>query len=269
MKQLKSVRTFLCDILKSRNMILGLAKNDFRAKFASSFLGTVWAFIQPLITILVFWFVFQVGFKNPPVSDVPFIVWFTPAYLVWAFFSEALISGVNCLVEYSYLVKKINFRVSLIPIVKIISSAFVHIFFILFIFLLLFLYHLPLTAYNLQVVYYFLCTCGLLLGLCWLLSALAPFVRDTTNIVGVLIQIGFWLTPIFWSPQTMNPWVQSVLMINPMFYICQGYRDAFIDGVWFWQHGIATLIFWAETTVLFFAGAYLFRKLRPQFADVL
>ena len=133
---IKGFFTFLRDIIKDRSILWSLAKNDFKSRFAASLLGAFWAFAQPLVTLLVFWFVFQVGFKNPPVSDVPFIVWFAPAYLVWAFFSEAVTAGTNCLVEYSYLVKKVNFRVSIIPIGKIISSAFIHLAFIVFIFFL-------------------------------------------------------------------------------------------------------------------------------------
>lgn len=268
-RNLKGFMTFLKDIIKDRQILCGLAKNDFRTKFASSLLGGVWAFVQPLITLLVFWFVFQVGFKNPPVNDVPFIVWFAPAFLVWSFFSESLTSGTNCLIEYQYLVKKINFRVSMLPLVKIISSMFVHLAFIIFIFVLLLFYRIPLSIYNLQVVYYLLCTCFLLVGLNWLLSAIAPFVKDTVNLVNVFIQIGFWITPIFWSPDTMSPLVQMVLKLNPMFYICRGYRDCFIDHIWFWQRGYTNLFFWGVALILFFCGAVLFRRLRPQFADVL
>lgn len=266
----KEFVSFFVDIVRERSILWGLAKNDLKAKFASSMLGVIWAFIQPLVTVLVFWFVFQVGFRNPPVQNVPFIVWFLPAYLVWAFFSEALVSGTNCLMEYNYLVKKINFRVSMIPVVKILSSAFVHMSFILFILLVLIVYRVPVTVYSVQVIYYFLCCCILLLGLCWLLAAMAPFVKDTTNIISVFIQIGFWLTPIFWSPDTMTPWVQTLLKLNPMFYICQGYRDSFVDHIWFWQRGpYQNMVFWIEAMAVFVAGAYLFNKLRPQFADVL
>lgn len=265
----KSFIRFLTDIFKDRAILWGLAKNDVRAKFASSILGSVWAFIQPMVTLLVFWFVFQVGFKNPPVSNVPFVVWFAPAYLVWSFFSEALMSGTNCLTEYGYLVRKVNFRVSIIPLVKIISSALVHVFFIFFIFFLLIFYRIPLSIYNVQVIYYFICTIFLLVGMCWLLSAIAPFLKDTVNVVGVMIQIGFWLTPIFWTTDGMESWVQDVLRINPMFYICRGYRDAFIDQTWFWERGYDNLIFWVIACTFFVAGAYLFHKLRPQFADVL
>lgn len=259
----------LSDFIKDRRLLFGLAKNDFKAKFASSFLGGIWAFIQPLVTILVFWYVFEIGFRNPPINDVPFIVWFVPAFLAWTFFSETIISGTNCLMEYSYLVKKVNFRVSIIPVVKILSSAFIHVVFIGFIVILLVANNVSLSVYNLQVIYYFFCMCIYLLGLCWLLSSMAPFVKDVVSFVGVAMQIGFWLTPIFWSQETMTPAVQFVLKFNPMFYICSGYRDSFINHVWFWERGDVNFLFWGITIICFVAGIKLFKKLRPQFADVL
>ncbi len=269
MKALQAFGHFLRESFRDRKTIWRLAKNDLRSRFAASFLGGAWAFIQPLVSLLVMWFVFQVGFRSSPVSDVPFIVWLAPAQLVWTFFSDALISGTGCVMEYSYLVRKVNFRVSILPMIKILSAMFIHAFFILFIFFLLLVHGIPFSVYNLQVLYYWFCACVLLLGLCWLTSAMAPFVKDVVNIVGVLTQIGFWATPIFWSPDNMSPMVQNVLKLNPMFYVCRGYRDAFIDHVWFWERGSTNLIFWGMTLVFLFAGAGLFRKLRPQFADVL
>ncbi len=270
MTALKKFFTFFVDIFKSRKILFGLAKNDFKSKFASSFLGILWAFIQPLATILVFWFVFEVGLRAQTVDNVPFIVWFVPAYLAWSFFSEALLGGTNCLSEYNYLVKKVNFRVSMIPVIKIISSMFVHVAFIGFIFFIVAVSGVPITIYAVQIIYYFLCTCALLLGLCWLLSAIAPFLKDMSNIVNVVIQIGFWATPISWDPKIIqNQTVQNILKLNPMYYICRGYRDCFVDQVWFWQRGYSNIYFWAVALLFIVLGAFLFQKLRPQFADVL
>lgn len=269
LNKLKGLFSFFTGIFSERKILWGLAKNDLKGRFASSFLGGIWAFAQPLITLLVLWFVFQIGFRNPPVNDVPFIVWLAPAYLSWNFFSETLSAGTSCLMEYSYLVKKVSFRVSLIPVVKIISAAIIHVAFIGIIFVLMLLCKVPFSIYNVQVIYYFLCTCFFLLGLCWMLSAIAPFVKDVVNFVGVFIQIGFWATPIFWSPDNMDGWVQVILKVNPMFYICQGYRDSFVEHVWFWERGSIGTVFWGVSIVCFLLGAYLFKKMRPQFADVL
>lgn len=250
-------------------MLFALAKNDFKARFSTSLLGIVWAFIQPLVTILVMWFVFQAGFKNPPIDDVPFMAWFIPGYLAWAYFSEALVSVTNALIEYQYLVKKVNFRVAIIPLVKIISSSFVHVAFIVFIFLVMIVYKIPCSIYNLQVIYYFFCMIILLIGLGWLLSAISAFPPDVANIVNVFIQIGFWATPIFWSPEKMTPFIQNVLKLNPMYYICQGYREAFILKEWFWNHYKVTVYFWIITMAILVIGALTFKKMRPHFSDVL
>ncbi len=82
-------------ILKDKDILWGLAKNDFKARYATSFLGVSWAFVQPLVMILVMWFIFQVGLRNQPVEGQPFIVWFIPAYLAWADVSDAFTSTTN------------------------------------------------------------------------------------------------------------------------------------------------------------------------------
>ncbi len=270
MNIIKYFLQFVIDIFKSRRTLWTLAKNDFKSRYLTSVFGVVWAFVQPLVTILVFWFVFEIGFRSAPVNDVPFIAWFVPAFLSWNFFSECISASTNSLKEYSYLVKKINFRVSLIPIVKVISSTFVHLAFIGLIIMFVLVYDIGLSIYNLQVIYYFICTVVLLVGLAWLLSAIAVFIGDVANLVNVFIQIGFWLTPIFWSPDTMSPTVLTIFkVINPMYYICRGYRDAFIDHVWFWEYQNTTLYFWGLTLTIFVAGAVIFKKLKPHFADVL
>lgn len=266
---MKSIFGFLKDLYSNKYTLVGLAKNDFKARFARSFLGIIWAFIQPLVTLLVMWFVFQVGFKNPPINNVPFIVWLAPAFLVWSFFSEALVAVTNSLIEYQYLLKQVNFRTSIIPLVKVISSAFVHIGFILFIFFILAMYRIPFSVYNLQVIYYFICVIVLLVGLGWLLSVLSIFVPDVANIINVVIQIGFWATPIFWVDTGMEPAVRFVLHLNPMYYICQGYRDSFIYHIWFWERQETTIIFWIITSICFVVGVRVFKKLRPYLVDII
>jgi len=266
---IRGFRTFLIDLISSRSLILDLAKNDLKSRFAGSYLGIIWTVIQPLVTILVFWFVFEVGFKSAPVNSVPFILWFIPAYLSWSFFADALSTSTNTMYEYSYLVKKVKFRVSVLPTVKILSALFIHIFFICFIVVIFAIYGEPFKIQYLQVLYY----CGamiiLLTGLSWLLSALAPFLKDLTQFVGVVLQIGFWVTPIFWSAEGLSPKIAMIMKLNPMYYITRGYRDCFIDGLWFWQRGNTNIYFWAVTAICFLVGAIVFQKLRPHFADVL
>jgi len=266
---MKLLVRYIANLFDNKKVILNLAINDTKARFASSALGVFWAFMQPMMTILVFWFVFQVGFKTSPIDDVEFIVWFVPAFLVWNYFSETLLQTTNSIIEYSYLVKKVNFNVSIIPPIKILSNGFVHIVFIFVICFIIMIYRYGLSIYSLQVIYYFVCLNLLLLGLGWFLSSLAVFVRDVSNIITVFIQIGFWATPVFWNPSDMNPIVQNVLKLNPMYYICNGYRESFIYKVGFWKHPVQTAYFWILVLLLLLIGVNTFNKLYKKFDDAL
>ena len=166
---------FCKELIQDRKVIFDLAKNDFKAKYTNSLLGVVWAFMLPLTIILVLWFVFQVGFKSTPVDNIPFVLWYIPAFLSWNFFTDAFGAGAGCISDYSYLVKNMQFRVSALPVVKILSSSFVHLFFIGFIFVIYAVYGWMPNIYNIQVVYYYICMVVLLLGVSWIMSALAVF----------------------------------------------------------------------------------------------
>ena len=263
------ILAFFNGLVENKFILLGLAKNDFKAKFAKSFLGIIWAFMQPLVTLLVMWFAFQVGLRNLPVDNVPFIVWLTPAYLAWSYFSDALVSETNSIVEYKYLLKQVHFRASIIPLVKIISASFVHITFFAFIIFVMLVYEIPLSVCNIQVIYYFFCMVILLAGLGWLLSAVSVFVGDIGNVVNVIVQIGFWATPICWTDSEIKGVLKFIIQLNPMYYICQGYRDSFINHVWFWEKPLSFLIFWSIVCVILYGGVKFFRKLRPYFVDAL
>ena len=135
-------------------------------------------------------------------------------------------------------------------------------------FLLLF-QQMPLSLYYLQAGYYLFCMMILALGISWALSALNVFVRDIAQLVTVLLQVGFWVTPIFWDIQMMPPKVQWFLKLNPVYYIIQGYRDSFISFQPFWNHLSYTAYYWLVTLGILAGGAYIFKKLKPQFPDVL
>lgn len=266
---IKSFLHFLVDVWKERKIILDLAKNDFKAKYTNSMFGIVWAFAVPFSTILIMWFIFEVGFHSQPIDNVPFILFYIPAFLAWNFFSDALTAATGCLWEYSYMVKKMRFRVSVLPIVKLISAGFVHVFFILVIFVMFGIYGYMPNIYNLQIFYYIFSLGILLIGLSWLGSSLAVFSKDINNVITVILQVGFWATPIVWVPNNLSSSVDFILRCNPMYYICNGYRECFIYQKWFWEDKTGMLYYWILTALVFIIGANMFRRLRPQFADVM
>lgn len=249
-------------------MLFQLARNDIKSKYSNSILGILWAFALPMATILVFWVVFQMGFKNLPVGDAPYILWFASAYIPWIFFTDMLTSGCNCLVEYSYLVRKVKFNVALIPAVKLVSAGFIHLFFIGILCLMRIFYAVPFTIHAVQMLYYSLCAMVFCAGLVYLLSAFTVFFKDTISIVNILVQIGFWVTPVMWNEETMlDESIRRILSLNPMHYVVCGYRACFLGEAWFWQNPGQGLYFWGISLILLLLGVSLFRKLSPFFAD--
>ena len=260
---------FLKAIFQNRALLWSLTKNDFKQRYLGNILGVAWAFIQPTATILIFWFVFQVGFKSQPVDDFPFILWLVVGMFPWFFFAEGLSTGTNSIIANSFLVKKVVFRISLLPIISLLSALAIHIFFIFFIFAMFIYYGYSPEIYWLQIVYYLFATTVLLLGLSWITSSVVVFFKDMGQFVAMLIQFGFWLTPIFWSMKIVPEKYYWIIKLNPMVYIIEGYRNSMIYHKWFWEDMNMTIYFWTVTMTVFVIGGLTFKRLRPHFADVL
>lgn len=154
MSWLKDVRSIIQDLVADKKMLWRLSKMISK----QGLLARCWESCGHMFSHWRrFWFLvcFQVGLRSPDVGSLPFIVWYTPAFLVWTFFQDTLSSMTNSIRDYSYLVRKVNFHTCLIPFVKLISGCFVHVVFIVFIFVINIIYGVPLSVYNVQVLYYF------------------------------------------------------------------------------------------------------------------
>lgn len=264
------------DTRGTARLIRRLARDDFKQKFAGSYLGVIWAFVQPVVTVLVYWFVFQKALHSGTQAaragiEVPYVLWLIAGLVPWFYFSDAVNFGTRSLLDYSFLVKKVVFRIEVLPVVRVVSSLYVHAFFVAFMLVLYILYGLYPSWHTLQILYYSFGMILLCLGISYLTGAVAALFRDLTQVVSIILQVGIWFTPIMWNIKAMSfakP-LMAVLQINPMFYIVQGYRDALIDQVWFWQRPLSTAVFWIEVAAVYLIGRTAFRRLRVHFADVL
>jgi len=266
---LRSIYNLVYGLYLDRHLIFSLAKNDFKTKYAGSYFGIIWAFIQPIMTILVFWFVFQVGLKSEPVKNVPFVLWLTSGLIPWFFFSDAWNNATNCFIEYGYLVKKVAFKVSMLPMIKVISSFFVHIIFVMFMAIIFVLFDFFPGWIFIQLAYYSFAMFVLVTALSFITSSIIIFFKDLSQIISIILQFGMWLTPIMWSIDIMPEEYIWIFKMNPMYYIVTGYRDTMINKAWFFLNIKQTFYFWLVTVILFLIGAVIFKKTRPHFADVL
>lgn len=272
----RELKSLPVELLHNRRLMFSLAKNDFKTKYAGSYLGIFWAFVQPIVTVLLYWFVFEKGLKAGGINTragitVPFVLWLVAGLVPWFFFQDVLMGATNALIEYNYLVKKVVFKISILPIIKMISALFVHAFFVAF---MLILYvamgYMPQWSW-LQIVYYTICMFMLTLGISYATCAIVVFFRDLSQIINIVLQVGTWLTPIMWNIQAVEmPQVLIyILKLNPMYYVVNGYRKALITNEWVWDNPGGTIYFWVVVAACFGIGSYVFKKLRVHFADVL
>lgn len=249
-----------------------LAFNDFKNKFAGSYLGVLWAFAQPIVIVSIYWVVFEKGLKSQPLPDfpdIPYLLWLIAGMCPWFFFNDALNTSTNCLIEYGYIVKKVKFNIDIIPIIKIISAAFVHCFFIGLLIIVYIINKQYPTIYAIQMLYYSFSAFVFSLAITYFTSAVNVFFRDMTQIVGILLQYAMWIVPIMISETIYPEPIRPYLKLNPIYYIVEGYRDALIRGRWFWEKPQLTIYFWIFVILMFVLGRVVFSKLKPHFADVM
>ena len=257
---------------RNRKLIWKLAKNDFKKRYAGSYLGVVWGMVQPLVTVVLYFLVFGLIFpsQRSSGSEVPFVLFLTAGLVPWFFFNEGLTTGTNGLIEYNYLVKKVVFNISILPIIRAVAAIFTHLFFIVVLLIMASIYGYYPSFYSLQVLYYSLCIFVLILGISYATSAVCVFFRDLTQLITIILQVLMWGTPIMWDLASFgNETVKKVLMINPLVYIINGYRESVYGKVWFFEHGWYTLYFWCFAALLLFLGTRIFKRLRVHFSDVL
>lgn len=269
MQNVRMFFAFLSELHSRRNVIYELTRRDFKASYLGSYLGIVWAFAVPVANILIFWFIFQVGFKSKPVENVPYVLWLVSGMVPWFFFSDCVNNGATSVLQSSFIVKKMAFSIGMLPIIKILSALIIHSFFILLILSMFCLYGYFPDLYCLQLFYYLFAMLALVVGLSWMTSSVIIFFRDLRPLITIFIQIGFYLTPIFWNLKIFPEQYHLLMKFNPVFYIVEGYRESLITKVWFWEHWGMNIYYWLITTIALLGGAFIFRRLRPHFADVL
>ena len=207
------------ELWQSRQLVWKLSKNDFKNRYAGSYLGRVWAFTQPVVTVLLYWFVFGhvMGQDKKEILtagvEAPYVLWLTAGLVPWFYFSEAINNGTTSLLEYSYLVKKVVFKISIIPIVKLIAASFVHLFFVAFMLIVYFVYGYAPSVYLLQLLYYTFCMFMFVLALSYSTCAIVIFFRELTQIINIMLQVCMWATPILWNISMLDksPVLQKIL----------------------------------------------------------
>lgn len=272
MNPLHILVNFLLSLYKQRFLLKTLVYRDFQSRYLSSYIGLPWAFIHPAVYVLVIWFAFTFGLRagGHVYNNVPYVAWLIVALVPWMYFSQTIIVTCNCLNEYSYVIKKTAFNVALIPIVKILSGLIVHlILLITAIILFASVFGIHPNIYWIQIFYYLIVEIILLTGISWFVSSLNVFVKDVAHIVNIITTMLFWATPIIWPYSKLVGNYRYIALLNPFFYITEGYRYTFLEKKWFFEFVEMNIYFWSVTSVIFVVGALTFQRLKKDFGDMM
>ena len=256
-------------VWRNRSLIRVMVRRDILGRYRGSFGGAFWTVFNPLLLILTYFFVF--GFVlNPDKDHTGFALYLLGGMLPWLAFSEAVGRAPTVMLEHRNFVRKLVFAVETLPVNLVFSGLVTECFALLLYcgFILATGRSIPATVLWLPVL--LIPQVLFTAGLSWFLAALGAFVRDLGQIIGFLLTIWFFLTPICYREDLMlsrAPWIARLLFKNPMYTLVSGYRSIFLwDRAPEFEH---LWKFWVLSLVVFVVGHAWFYKLRKSFADML
>ncbi len=258
----------LRQLLRYRGLIQSLVARELKARYRGSVLGFFWSFINPLLLLLVYTFVFSYVLKGTHSADIePYALFMFCGLLPWTWFSVSLMESANVLISGGSLIKKVLFPAEVLPIVTVLANM-VHFFLglpILIAFLIY--YRAPLTMGELAwfpvvVLIQFVLTTGFAL----ILSALTVHFRDIKDILGNLLTFWFFATPIIYPMNQTPPEIRGAMNLNPFAHLAISYQEIlFYPGPF--GHAKWLLVLGAASVAFFFVGYFIFDRLRDSFVE--
>jgi len=257
----------LRQLARYRGLIQTLVARDLKARYRGSVLGFFWSFINPLLLLLIYTFVFSKVLPGTHPEEIePYALFMFCGILPWTWFSSSLSESANVLISGGNLIKKVLFPAEILPIVTVLANM-IHFFFglpILVIFLIYYQTSISITElawFPVVVLIQLILTTALSL----ILAALTVHFRDIKDILSNLLTFWFFATPIIY-PVSAAAFAKTFLNLNPFTHLAVAYQEILFYpgpfGHWKWLLAVG-----AASVALFFVGYFLFDRLRDSFAE--
>jgi lipopolysaccharide transport system permease protein len=260
------------ELLKHKELVMQFTKREVLSRYRGSFLGVLWSFLNPIIMLTVYTFVFSVVFKAKwgysfSSNKFEFAVVLFCGLIVFNIFSEVINKAPNLIVGNANYVKKVVFPLEILPLVTLLSSL-VHAvisFLILIVFASIIIGTHWLMVCILPIL--LLPLIMLSLGLAWFFSALGVYVRDIGYTLSLITNVLFFVTPVFYPVSAVPEYLRIFMYVNPLTIIIENVRKAVILGQNpDWSSFFAVLL---VSYIIMMFGFIWFRNTRKGFADVL
>jgi lipopolysaccharide transport system permease protein len=248
-------------------LLFQLVRRDFEQRFVGSAIGWIWGLIHPLVLLLSFTFVFQYVLKVQAPAGVPYPLFLFAGQLPWLLFSETVQRSAPSLLDQSNLITKTVFPAEIVPVSIFLSTLVSH---LLALTLMVAATGLLMNQFSifLLILPFFTLAAGLFaIGIAWIVSSLHVFLRDTAQVMSVILVFWFWFTPVFIDEEAFPKGAHFLLLANPLFYVVRAYRAVLVYSTMPKAEDLA--ISTAFGLAAFIAGGMFFRYMKRGFADVL
>ena len=261
---------FLQNLIYRRSLLFQLVRRDFEQRFVGSAIGWIWGLIHPLVLLVSWWFVFQVCLGTPfqpGEGSEHYALYLLAGMLPWLLFTETLQRSTSSILDHANLITKSVFPAEIIPVSVFLSSVVSHLL-ALALLIAAAVWRVQHVTWALILLPVYIAVLGLLaVGLGWIAAGLHVFLRDTAQLVSVLLTFWFWMTPIFIPPGTYPVWARFLLSGNPLYYIVRAYRTVLLTARPPAMPDLAAAA--AFGAAAFIIGGLFFRHMKRGFADVL
>jgi len=252
-------------VVRYRLLIESLVGRELKARYRGSVLGFFWSFVNPLLLLLTYTIVFtkiMPGLHSPKME--PYYLFFFCGILPWTWFSSSLVESASVLIAGGNLIKKVLFPAEVLPVVTVVANL-VHFLLGLPILLAFLAWEGRLTPaallLPLPVAVQFIFSLGLSLGL----AALTVHFRDIQNILGHVLHLWFFASPVLYFYGEVPGTFRNVLRLNPMSHIIVSYQQILFEGTF--TNGPQLAAAGLVALAVFAFGAFLFDRLRDTFAE--
>ena len=261
-RAIRRVQSILLWMQLTRN----LAVRDVETRYKHSLLGLYWAIINPLITAAIFTFLFSVVFRASS-GSVPYVVFLITGLTFWNFFANGVMSATGCIAGSAGLLAKIYFPRVVLPTASVFARLIDLLFSLVVMVAFILIYRVPIHWTALWVIPLLGVQLVFTLGIAYLFASLNVLYRDMTQLVGLILMVWMYLSPVMYAATTVSTGLQGVLLMNPMGGLLQAMRDLIFTGHITDMPFVWSAFAWSIFT--FVAGLAVFKRIEPLFAEVM
>ena len=261
--------SFTVRLWTMRAAITSLAARELKGKYAGTYGGLFWALLQPLSVTLVFWLVFSLGFRATGPQNTAYIVYFLTGYVAWQFVLDLVNGSATALASYSYLPRKSLFSMEAVLAMKLLIGLTEHAIFLLVVLVIVVVHGMWPGWSMLKLLYGFPMLLAIVISLMLLVATSSVIYPDLGQLISILLNVWFWMTPIAWVAQSISPSFRVVLDWNPIVGVIDIYRQALAYGDPVVGNEHSVLIYWIVVPAALVLGMLLHTRWRAAAIDAL